>query len=481
MTAVTSLRQRTVHSLAWQVLGTGGQRVVQFLGLAAIARLMVDAKDDIGLFGIVLAGIASIEALTAFTGEQSQIHSRRGGERAFLDTVFTVRLIRGIAVALILAALAPAFAWFFAKPEHQDRYWLTGLFLALSVNGLGEAIQSPARAARMKELDFRRVAIGDLGAALFGTALQVALVYAWRDVWALLVGQLAATLLRSIASYIVAPYRPRLAIDRPALKELMRYTLGGAGTPFLLMMIMQAPALVLGKLYPEALFAIYAYCDRLSKLPEELCLRVLAPVAIPAYAKLHGEPERLAGAWLKAIRGILLLGVPGTVTLFWIGNDLPAVAFGKDFGSVDWLFPMLAIRGGIAGTNSVIGPLFWAIGEPQKDRTVQLVRMILLYALGIPMAIRFGASGFAVSAAFAVAVALALSLRFALHRLRLPLRALGGAATAGLVHGLALIALLTTSDWLLAPTGVMRLVVGGCIGAAVLGAAVLRSGLMRQS
>src|SRR5206468_2448451 len=105
----------------------GGRRFVQFAGLAAIARLL--AEQDIGLFGIVLATIAAIEALTAFTGEQSQIHSARGAERAYVDTVFTVRLLRGLLVGGALAALAPAFAWFFTDPAIGRRYWLTGLFL----------------------------------------------------------------------------------------------------------------------------------------------------------------------------------------------------------------------------------------------------------------------------------------------------------------------------------------------------------------
>src|SRR5262249_5630313 len=86
--ATADLRARTVRSLGWQLLGSGGQRCVQFAGLAATARLLAARQEDIGLFGVVLAVIASIEALTAFTGEQAQIHSRRGGERAFIDTVF---------------------------------------------------------------------------------------------------------------------------------------------------------------------------------------------------------------------------------------------------------------------------------------------------------------------------------------------------------------------------------------------------------
>jgi PST family polysaccharide transporter/lipopolysaccharide exporter len=478
MTSLGDLRQRTFQGLAWQFVGMGGQRVVQFVGIAAMAWLL--PPQDIGLFGIVLVGIAAVEALTAFLGEQSQIHSPRGAERAYLDTVFTVRLVRGFAVTGALMALAPAMAWFFADPARSNRCWLTGLFLALSLNSLADAVQSPARAARIKELQFRRVAIGDLAAAMTGTGLQIALAYCWRDVWALVVGQIATTLARSVASYVVAPYLPRLCLERAALKELLRYSLGGAGTPFLLMLIAQAPALVLGKLYNDIVFGIYTYCERLSKLPEEVSLRVLAPVAIPAYAKLAQEPQLLANGWLSAMRAILLVGLPGTVVLVWVGNDLPAFVFGADYGAVAWLFPVLALRGGIAGINSVIGPLFWAIGEPHKDRAAQLARTIVVFSLGIPLATWLGPAGFAMAAGCATSAALLLSLRFALRRLELPLSTLGAAAAPGAAHAVALAAGLLLLDATHVWLGPMRVAVGGVLGALVLGAGVYRSGLLRR-
>ena len=477
-TAGKDLRQRTMRSLGWQLLGAGGQRVIQFAGLAVLARLL--DETDIGLFGIVLAGIASIEALTAFTGEQSQIHSSRGATRTYLNTVFTVRILRSIVVCGILAGLAPVFSWYFAKPEIEAKYWLTGLFLALAANGLCDAFQSPARAARMKALDFRRVALGDFAAAVIGTGITVWLAFVNPTVWALVIGTLAATCTRSIMSYVVAPYRPRLQLERAALKDLTRYTLGGAGTPFLLMLIAQGPALVLGKLYQAAVVGIYVYCERLSKIGEDVCLRVLAPVAIPAYAKLKNEPQRLANAWLKSVQTILLLALPGTIALVWMGNDLTYVVFGPDYGSIAWLFPLLALRGGVAAVNSVIGPLFWAVGEPWKDRTAQLLRSLVLYGCGIPLAIHYGAAGFAAAAAMAITTTLVVSLRFALRRLDLPLSAVGRASLAAMPAALPLLGLLLVTEITLAPTGLLRVAIGLVLGGLFVGLAGLRTGILRR-
>lgn len=457
-----SLRSRTRHGLLWQLLGVGSQRVVQLGGFAVLARVLDDR--DIGLFGVLLAGIAAIEALTFFAGEQSQIHSRRGHERAYLDTVFTVRIVRGVVICGLLAALAPALAWFFASPELEGRADLTLLFLLLATAGLLDAVQSPARASRIKELDFRRVSLGDLGAALLGTGATIGLALWWRDVWALVVGHLAGTLLRSLISYAVAPYRPRLGLDREVWRELRSYSLGAAGAPFLLVMVFAAPALLLGKLADKAAVAFYSYGEKLAKVPEDLFLRVLGPVALPAYSQLAQETDRLRGAWLRAVRAFMLVGAPMTAVLAWVGAALPALVYGEAYGRGALLFPLLAVHGGLAGLTSVVGPLFWAIGEPQKDRAAQLWRGVTLYLLGIPLTYRYGAEGCALAAVLGIVVALLISLRFAARRLRVAPGEVARAVGAGLgAAGLTLAPLLLL-DLVWGPGGLVRCVVGAIAG-----------------
>src|SRR5262245_6561150 len=90
------LRRRTIRSLGWQLVGVGGQRIVQILLPMATWRWLIDPDRDIGLFLGVLAGIGIIESLTTFVGEQSSIWSDRGAERRYLDTIFTVRVLRSI-------------------------------------------------------------------------------------------------------------------------------------------------------------------------------------------------------------------------------------------------------------------------------------------------------------------------------------------------------------------------------------------------
>jgi O-antigen/teichoic acid export membrane protein len=470
------LRRRTIRSLFWQFLGVGGQRIVQLLGPIVLWRLL--PETDLGLFAIVLSAIGIIESLTTFTGEQTSLWSQRGAERRYLDTVFTVRVLRSVLVSSLLCGLAWPFAWYFGSAESATRYWLPGLFLTLAGNGLVDALQSPARAARMKGLDFRRVALGDFVAAVIGIGLTILLAWSLRNVWAMIVGHVVSTAVRTGISYAVAPHRPRFVLDRSTVHELFHYQKGAMGAPFLLLMIFTAPPFVIGKVVSEAAVAVFDGAARLAKLPEDIFLRVLGPVAIPAYAQLQHDIPRLGRAWANAVHAFLMVGTPLTVALAWCGDALPELVFGDKYVAVPGLLALLAVHGGLAGLTAVVGPLFWAIGQPHLDRRAQFYRCLAVYGLGIPAAIQGGVLGFAGATCVAILIALAESSRSALRLLGLRLADLTHAARDGVVIGGALGLALWLVDHFLAPAGAWRLLATAAISGPLL--SLLLLSLVRQ-
>ncbi len=474
--AAGSLREKTIKSLFWQFLGVGGQRIVQLASPIVLWRVL--DKVDLGLFAIVLSGIGVVESLTTFLGEQTSIWSDRGAERRYLDTVFTVRLLRSILISSLLCGLAWPFAWFFAEPDTEARYWLPGLFLVLAANGLVDAVQSPARAASMKGLQFRRVALWDFVASVLGIGLTLVLAVLWTNVWALVVGYISSTAMRTLMSYLAAPHRPRFRLDREVVRELLHYNAGAAGTPFLLLMIFTAHAFVIGKVVGKGAVAVFDGAGRLAKLPEDLFLRVLAPVAIPAYAQLKGDIPRLGRAWVNAVRAFLLVGTPLTVSLAWCGDSLPAFVFGAKYVPIPGLFALLAFHGGLAGLTSVVGPLFWAVGHPKWDRRAQFFRCLAIYGVGIPAVLSFGVTGFAAATCMAVAVALLLSLAYALRYLNLRWSDLTHSARDGLVIGALLLSCMLLVDLLWAPTHILRIVIAGAVGGPLTGLLMLQ--LLRE-
>lgn len=464
-----SLRQRTLHSLFWQLLGVGGQRAIVLIQPIVLAQSGWITPTDVAAFVSVTVGIGIVEALTMFVGEQTTIVSERGADQRYLDTVFTVRMLRAIGVCAVLCALAWPLGAFFASEDSAD-YWLPGMFLCLAFTGVFDSLQSPARAVAMKSLDFRRIVVADFAAALLATTATITMASGGLAAWALVLGHLTNALLRSAFGYWAAPHRPGFCLDRGAVKELLHYNLGAAGAPFVLLMVFSAPALVFKRvLAADDVLGKYEFAGKLAKLPEDIFLRVLGTVAIPAYTQLRQDPGRLARAWLQAVQAFLLLGGAMTVAMAWCGDTLPLLLFSQKFGVVPGLFALLCVHGGIAGLCAVVGPLLWAIGKPHVDRNAQTLRCLVVYGAGIPAALHWGALGFAVATIAGIVVALLWSCWAAVLHLRLPLRELLAVFLRGSVLGTVLLLGLLACDLAFAPTGVLRLGVamaGGALAVA---------------
>lgn len=465
------LRRKTIHGLVWQFMGVGGQQAMTLIAMSVIARSL--DQPDIGLFVVLLTGIGLVESLTLFMGEQSTIASPRGAERRYLDTVFTVRVLRSIAISLLLCALAPVLAWYFRHEETAGRYWLTGLFLAMAATGFLDGLQSPARAARLKTLSFRRVVVCDFVAFLLGMVVTIVLAIRLRSVWALLIGHVTTTACRSLLSYVAAPHVPRFALDREALRDLFDYSKGATGAPFLLFVTYAAPAMIVGKISQQSL-AVFEYAARLARIPENIFLRVLGSVAIPAYAQLRYDPPRLRRAWLGAVAAFVSVGMPMTVAMAWCGGALPGLVFGDDYGEVDHLFLLQCVYGGLAGLTAVVGPLFWAIGQPHRDRRAQFARCVVVYAAGLPCTLLWGVVGFAFASCLSILVALIACLVQAKRVLVVSTRELLDTTREGGLIGGTLLGLLLAFDAAVAPAGPWRVVVAGATSGPLLLFLVLR-------
>jgi O-antigen/teichoic acid export membrane protein len=82
--------------------------------LVILARLL--APNDFGLFGIALLAMSALETFSQ-TGFQTALVQKQGDITPYLDNAWTVSVIRGTFLFIILFLSAPYIALFFNTPE----------------------------------------------------------------------------------------------------------------------------------------------------------------------------------------------------------------------------------------------------------------------------------------------------------------------------------------------------------------------------
>ncbi len=362
-----------MKALVWQSTGQIGERVARLLTNIVLTRLLL--PEDFGVAGVVTAALTAVDSAMFVASNQAILHSERGRHREFLDTAFWMASVRGVLIGLVLLAAAPLLAGFFAQPKTLP------MFALLALQPVFSGLANPRAQILLKDLRFGIWSVYQVGCNIIGLLATILLAFHMRSPWALVIGQILTQFIVSAGSYVIAPFRPRWFFDWNSWRELRQFGLRASGTPLIVMLIMEAPAILLGRFQGMAVLGVFLLNQRLAHMPQNFFVRAISAVALPAYSSIQNDPIRLQTLWLKALRTISLVMLPVGAALIWIDNALPEILYGGQFAALKGLFSLLVVDGALISIGVVTGPLFWAVGLPSYDRNIQLVRLVILYSL----------------------------------------------------------------------------------------------------
>jgi len=106
----SDLGQRVVRGTFWSFCLRLFQAVFYLIKLIVLARLL--DIEVFGIMGIVLIVVNTLHTCTQH-GFSYALVQKTGKVKSYLDTYFTVSLLRGVAITILLVLIAPAVASFF--------------------------------------------------------------------------------------------------------------------------------------------------------------------------------------------------------------------------------------------------------------------------------------------------------------------------------------------------------------------------------
>ncbi|AUH34299.1 oligosaccharide flippase family protein [Paracoccus tegillarcae] len=210
------LSWRAMRSGLWTIAGFGGGQIIRLLVNLLLARMLFPSA-----FGTMSLLMLVIQALNNFSDvgtRPSILRSDRGDDPDFLNTAWTIEIIRGIGLWLACCAVAVPFARFYGAPE---------LAAYLMVAGFGTVIQgmTPMRSLTAeRHMTFRQVTKADMLSQVVTSAILLLLVWATGSVWALVVMLPIGHIIRNmIILWLIPGHRDRLHWDRAAVHELTSF------------------------------------------------------------------------------------------------------------------------------------------------------------------------------------------------------------------------------------------------------------------
>ena len=303
-----SPRSSLYEGAFWLLLGSGGQKLLGWASGIALARLLAPRQ-----FGVFALAALVYEAAALFEGVGAvQYVVAAENPEPNLEAAHRLNLAAALALAVVLAALAPAAAAFF----HQERLAALVPVLALSLPlGAMGAVQGALaeRELRLAELARRRLAV-NLAAVL----LMVGLAAAGLGVWALILPVPLRSAAGAWLNRRLHPWRPR----RPGwngARDVIRYGRHIVGERLASYLSDQMDNAAVGRVLGPHALGIYDFAYQAAMMPLKWGADLASRLAFPALAfrarsrsgdSPVGERDFLeAVGWMAFVAGPLVAGM----------------------------------------------------------------------------------------------------------------------------------------------------------------------------
>ena len=390
-----SLSQRVVRGGAWVFALRITGRAFGLIRLVILARIL--APHDFGLMGIALLTMATLDTFSQ-TGFHAALIQKKNNTDSYLNAAWTVLVLRGLFLFGILFFIAPYAAIFFKAPQAK---------LIIQVIGLSVLLQAFTNIGVIyfrKELQFNKQFLYQLSGTLADFIVAISAVLILRSVWALVFGLLAGNVARFIASYLIHPYKPRLTSDLGKAKELFGFGKWVLGSSILIFLITQGDDIFVGKLLGTAALGFYQMAYLISNMPATEITHVISQVTFPAYSKLQDNIPRLREAYLKFFQVTAFLSFPIAGLIFVLASDFTKLFLGDKWMPMVPAMQVLVFAGLVRSIAATPGKIFHAIGKPEIDTKLQIVRLSVLAVLIYPFTIKWEILGTSIVVFFSIFV-----------------------------------------------------------------------------
>ncbi len=399
-----------VHAISWTGSAAAFGYVLQFFRAMIVARLLAPA--DFGVFGLAFLVLSAVEVFTEFGFSSALIAHRQENEEArdsALNTIWTLDLARRGLLAVLIAATAYPISTYFSDSR------LFGVLLAVSPYTFLVGLQNVGLVQLQKELSFKAVALQKQAADVVTTIAVVAIAYFTRNVWALVWAQYVDLAIRVPASYVLCKYRPRLELNRGAIRRGFAFGKHMFVIGVLTYVNTQFDNLVVGRSLGTAVLGAYLVAYRLAMLPVDLLAAVLGTVLFPAYAKVsHERPADLPDLFLKSsnLSAYVLSAIFGVLAI--VSTEAIHIVYGRKWDAAIPMLAVLVLVGLFRGITRTVSPVLMALERPDLDAICKAIEVALFIPLTLWGVARAGALGAAWAgvASYSLAYLLRLALAF---------------------------------------------------------------------
>ncbi len=397
-------------------LAGAGFALTQAISIAfyiVMARLA--GPEVFGAFAAATA-LPGFASLFAESGMQGALIQRRDRIEEAAATAVIATFAAGFGLSLVALALAPLVGLYFDDSEiGLATAALSGILFLNAITAVPDALMQ-------RRFSFlRRVIVDPLNMLTYGI-VSTALLAAGLGLWGLVIGLYAGTIVRVLAAWLLARWRPQLRLASFAMwRELVSFGRHVVAAEFLREIGAMANIAVVGRVFGVAPLGQFRFGHRLAAQASTPIVVASAYALFPAFSRIAEDEDRLREATLRSLRFLAVATFPISLALVPLGEQLVLLLLGDQWEQAGRILAALCGLTAALPLITTASELCKATGKPRFLTRISglagIASIVSLFAFA-----PWGIVWVAVGLSLASLVVAAYTLRTAAGILRVPLR-----------------------------------------------------------
>ncbi|MBO9670900.1 MAG: oligosaccharide flippase family protein [Sphingobium sp.] len=344
-----SLQGKVIRNAGWVGIGYGADMAVRFASSLILTRLL-----DPSAFGLIttVTVFLMVAVMVSDLGVQTLILTdSRADDEGFLGTLFTIHVIRGFILTIVLALVA--FGWYMAlqhgmippSSSYADPL-LPQLLGLLSFTLLLQGFSSLNEHRMIRHLDRGPIARLDIVLRIGTTILNVLLVWLFRSVWMIAITMVVQAVARTVLThiYLTGP-KMTFRIDWKEIKGVLLLSRWVAVNSALYVAASSADKLVIGAGFDLDTLGVYSIAFTLFSSAVTLIEKLQAEMGIPVLNALLEKPaDEMKRAYYKFRLPMDLYCAVAGLGMVLLGPLFFRIAYPANYGMGGAFLALLGIK-----------------------------------------------------------------------------------------------------------------------------------------
>jgi len=382
-------KHRVLSASVWSVGGFVAGQLLRFGGNLVLTRLLL--PEYFGIMGIVTVVILGLTMFSDLGLLQSVVQSRKGENSIFLNTAWTIQVIRGVFLSILMLGIAGIIqiginTGLLGANTVYGNEILPSVLLILAIVPFLNGLESTKIFIANRKLDLKSITILEIASQSIGLCVMVLLAWKYPTIWSLVMGVIVSAVTKTALSHIWLNGEPnRFLLNRQVANEIIGYGKWVMLASISGFMLSQGDRLLLGGLIDANSLGVYTIAYFLASAVLLGLARLNRMVFFPALSDIARDEKHRLKEYYYKIRSrtdILVLLVAGM--LFVSGQSIIDLLYDERYIEAGWMLEVLSLS--VLGVATIVADqIFLATGHSRWMSLTSLAQLFFLYA-GLPIA-----------------------------------------------------------------------------------------------